>query len=332
MPFEIKRVIVFGAGALGSLLGGKLSRVVPVILVGREAHMAEIRASGLRLGGLSNAHAACGDLFSAVSRLDEGFAFRADDAVLLTVKAQDVGAALASLGRVPPGLRVPLFALQNGTGFEDALRAGERQGFQPLHVVAHLGATLRGPGEVEDWGGELLLPAGEASEALAARLQRAGIGARIVENLEAARWKKIVFNCALNALAAILEVPNNETLADAWRPLRRAVLDEGRSLAASHGVELPPAENLLLEFERRASMSRNVNSMWQDLLRGRPTEIEYLNGAVVQQAGSRQVPANERLAVWIRVLERATLPDVRRAALEAAREDLRAFVAAEARA
>ncbi|GMV81142.1 MAG: hypothetical protein AMXMBFR7_23260 [Planctomycetota bacterium] len=286
MTAPLNRIVIFGAGALGGLLGGKLSRVAPVVLVARPAMAAVLRAHGLRLAGQSNETMACGPNFQVVSDAAAELTLQPGDAILLTVKAGAVSEALndvASLPRAPGTPALPLFGLQNGTGFEGALHAAAARGFCPLHAVAHIGATLVEPGLIEDWGGELLLPEGSAGQALAALLANAGLKARTLPDLEVWRWKKIAFNCALNALSAILEVRNRETIRPEWRALRKQVLCEARAAAALHGVNLPPTEALLEEFEGRAKASNNVNSMWQDLQRGRRTEAAYLNGAVAER-------------------------------------------------
>jgi 2-dehydropantoate 2-reductase len=301
------RVVVYGAGALGSLLGGKLSRRVPVTLVGRRAHVEAIRAAGLRLAGLSHECVMSGPRLTAVESLDEVVpGLRPDDAVFLTVKAAQCREAGRLLAEAAPAAGRPaLAAFQNGTGFEDALRAALRGHFELLHAVSHLGATLTAPGQVEDWGGEILLPATREGEALRDLLRDAEQPARSVADLEGCRWEKIAFNCALNPFCVLLDARNDQTLAPEWRALRAAVLREARAEAEARGVALASPEELLAEFERRVSRSHNVNSMLQDFRRGRATESPYLNGALARGARARgaQAPANAALAEWLERLE-----------------------------
>jgi 2-dehydropantoate 2-reductase len=308
-PAEFRRVVVFGAGALGSLLGGKLASSVPVVLIGRKAHVAAIGAKGLVLSGLSNEHLPSGAALTAVeslAALQPGL--RPNDLVLLTVKAaqcEEAGRALAA--SAPAAGRPVLAAFQNGTGYEEALRAALGGRYEFLHAVSHLGATLSAPGCVEDWGGEILVPETRAGEALEGLFRGVGQAARRVPNLEVLRWEKIAFNCALNPFCVLLDARNDETLEPEWRPLRRAVLDEARAEAGALALALPPTEELAAEFERRVSLSHNVNSMLQDFRRGRPTENPYLNGALARRAAARgaTAPANAALADWIERLEAA---------------------------
>lgn len=309
-PAPLERVVVLGAGAIGSLIGGKLSQSISVVLIGRDEHVRAVRTLGLRLAGLSNTTIACGErlsAFSSISDLPEPLNER--DAVILAVKAAQVAGAARTLNAAPGTLNgvIGLYALQNGTGYEEELHAALPAPFVVRHAVVHLGATYTGPGCVEDWGGEILLPDDLRSTELAAHLSAGGLGARCLPNLDVWRWKKIAFNCALNAFSGIWEVRNRETITPELLPLRRAVLAEVREEAAAAGVKLPETAELLAEFEARALASNNINSMLQDLRRGRPTEVGYLNEAILHRARAacREALVNGTLAEWIRRLESA---------------------------
>lgn len=328
----LRRVVVLGAGAVGSLLAGKLATQMPVALIGRRHQLEAIRARGLKLEGLSNTAVSPGArlvLAGAPSELAPGLG--AGDAVLLAVKAAQAEEAAreldSALAQAPAHERLPLFALQNGTGYEKGLRAALSRRWELLHAVVHVGATLVVPGRVEDWGGEVLLPDVPAGEALRLALLQAGIAARTVPDLETRRWEKIAFNCALNALSALLEVRNRETLVEELRPVRRGILQEVRQVARTSGIALPDEERLLTEFERRAGASNNVNSMLQDLRQGRPTECPFLNAAIAQLARDRGAEArlNAFLADRIAQLERARDEAQRRAIRSEARATLAAF-------
>jgi 2-dehydropantoate 2-reductase len=306
----LRRVIVFGAGALGSLLGGRLSSRLPVVLVTRGAHLAAIRERGLRLGGLADRHCLHGENVTAIQRLDElTQPLQPGELILLTVKAlqvKEAGLALAEVLRRMGAPRVVVLALQNGTGFEDDLRTALRDLAEVRFGVAFAGATMKEPGVVEDWGGEVLVPCGPPFEALAAAWTTSGQPAKALAEVEVRRWEKILLNCFLNAFSALLNARNCETIRPEWRPLRRAILREGRAAAATQGLAMPHEDTLLESYERRSLGSRNVNSMLQDIQRGRPTEIEFLNGAMVRLSLGHgdQAPANAMVAEWVRKLEK----------------------------
>lgn len=330
---SVDRIVVYGAGALGSVLGGRLSREVPVLLVAREAHIEAMRANGLKLEGLSDRTVPLGERLQAVTHLDPEVApLRSGDAVFLTVKAMQVAELGGELSdNAPEGGRLPLLTFQNGTGFERDVEHAAGGRFDVLHCVSHAGATFVEPGRVEDWGGELLLPDAPPCPRVAELLRAADFKARCLPDLEVWRWKKIAFNCALNALSALLEVRNRETITPEWRPFRRAVLSEARAAAAAEGVALPPAEELLVEFEGRARASNNVNSMWQDVQRGKRTEIGYLNGAVARIAAEHggAAPVNAALAKWIPRIGAAANAEQARALREGALSELRDLAKSE---
>lgn len=176
----IERVVVLGAGAIGSLIGGKLARTLPVVLIGRDEHMRAVASRGLRLTGLSDETVRCGERLAAHTRLEDlAVPLNARDAVILAVKAAQAAEAARGLAAAPgaaPG-KVALYALQNGTGYEDALRAAVPEAFALRHAVVHLGTTYAGPGCVEDWGGEILLPDDARSAEFAAKLSASGLRA-----------------------------------------------------------------------------------------------------------------------------------------------------------
>lgn len=319
------RVVVLGAGALGNVLGGHLARVLPVVLIGREKHVAAVRARGLEIGGRESATIPPGRHLTAVTtpaNLTPSLA--GTDALLLTVKAaQAAEAAREAAAAFDADRPAPaVFSLLNGTGYEDDLRQALAPRVAPEAVVAHRGAVLVAPGRVEDWGGFMVCPATPTGRALAKLLERAGVEVRTTARLETERWKKIAFNCALNPAAALLGVRNREALPEKLRPWRRAVLREAAAAAATvldeeDRAAFPAADELSAEFERLARASNNVNSMLQDLRRGRPTERAFLNEAIVARAAAagREAPANALAAQLVRRLEEAGNAEEARVAL-----------------
>jgi len=334
-PSALRRVVVLGAGALGSLLGGKFAAVLPVALVGRKGHLEAIRTAGLRISGLSKLTLGTGANLALAENLAElQPPLSAGDVILLAVKAQQAADAARALSeaveKIDARWPLPVYALQNGTGFEEPLRANLSNAFALYHAVSHVGAAFVAPGHVEDWGGEILLPNDACSHALAEAFRQAHIKARCLADLEIWRWKKIAFNCALNPLGAILEARNKDTLRAELRPLLRAVLGEVRVEAAARGLRLPTVNDLLAEFEQRAGASNNVNSMWQDILARKPTELSFLNAAILSLARARgnDTPANATLTAWIRRLEESPNAQTQKELREKAVLELTALAAA----
>ncbi len=110
-------------------------------------------------------------------------------------------------------------------------------------------------------------------------------------------------NCVINPLTALLRVPDNEVAADCLRDLRRRIVEECVAVARAEGVDLDMG--ILEELEGVIPSYRNFSSMCQDVMRGKRTEIDFLNGKVVE-LGRRhgiETPVNEAMVSLIRFLE-----------------------------
>jgi 2-dehydropantoate 2-reductase len=302
------RVIVVGAGAVGSLFGARLAAAGhDVLLVGRPAHAAAIRTDGLKLEGRPESTYRVG----AVERLPS---HAEADAILLTVKSYDIGTAARAIGEAvrPP---VPVLALQNGLGVESLVRDSLRAGGWPdaasyvVRGINSVPATLVGPGVVRPTGeGEVLLGTSEGGGqprhvAMFARLlASAGIPTRPAEDVGKEEWRKVLINAAINPVTADHGIPNGQLARDPWRGQALELLTEAMAVSEAEGVELSRAEveRDLWKVARRTAENRS--SMLQDLDRGRRTEIDAISGAVLD-AGERRglsLPATRRIVERIR--------------------------------
>jgi 2-dehydropantoate 2-reductase len=291
-------VAVFGTGALGCLCGARLARAGnDVTLYGtwREA-LKRIPARGVTLE-----ESGCRDVIAVAARPvpDSSPA----DLVLVLVKGHATEDIARHAVRAAAGNGV-LLTLQNGLGNVAAL---ERAGGRVASGVAFLGATLLGPGHVEDGGGRrVVIGSGPRVETAAALLSGAGFDVEVVDDIEPVVWAKLAVNCAINPLTALRHVRNGALLEqpEAVAVLREAAREVG-AVAAARGIALgcDPAE-LAVEVARRTAGNRS--SMLQDLERGARTEIEALNGAVAREGARLGVstPCNARLAAAVREAER----------------------------
>ncbi|MBN1888242.1 MAG: pantoate--beta-alanine ligase [Thermoflexales bacterium] len=250
------------------------------------------------------------------------------DLVLVLVKSHQTARAAAWAAQIlrPGGLAL---TLQNGLGNLEQLVAVVGPQRSALGVSMQ-GATLLGPGHVRHGGdGPTVLATTPATEArlqeLATLLRQAGFETSLVDDARALVWGKLVVNAAINALTAILRVPNG-ALAEQEdaRELMSEAARETAAVAQALGIALPYADpaGRAVEVARKTAVNRS--SMLQDVLRGTPTEIEAINGAVVELG--RQLglptPVNETLLRLVRVGSRkygvgsmetvTTIADVRR--------------------
>ena len=164
---------------------------------------------------------------------------------------------------------------------------------------------FREAGKVEFWGGGLSFEKSAHSPELIALFCRAGVEAVESPDFEKALWKKLAVNCVANPLTALLGLRNREVVVHQLASLRRRIVEEVAKLAAAEGQPLPG--DLPERVDQDLAASRNRSSMLQDMERGRPTEIEHLNGFVERRSTELglEAPANATLAALVRA--RSTL-------------------------
>jgi 2-dehydropantoate 2-reductase len=130
-------------------------------------------------------------------------------------------------------------------------------------------------------------------------LAAAGFEVRIAPGVTALLWGKLVVNAAINPLTALLRVPNGALLE---RPTTRALLaetaSEAAAVAAAQNVTLPYPDPVAMVTSVAQRTAANRSSMLQDVLRGAPTEIDAINGAVVRTAEQLGVPAPINRVLW----------------------------------
>jgi 2-dehydropantoate 2-reductase len=279
-----------------------------VSLLGRNSpHMRAIRGSGLEMRGLWGERTATGfAVHESATELAEV------DYVLVTTKAFDTAKVVDEVLPFVGGAR--FVTLQNGLGNIEAVaeRAGPARTVGGMVII---GFEVPSPGRVEVtvYGGEVLLgrPGGAPDaevETLVSALGAAGIPSRATDNIAGAVWGKVLYNCALNALGAVLGVEYGSLAARPTWAVIEEVVREAFAVARARGVALPwPKPSAYLDVLRTRQLPATAGhraSMLQDIERGRPTEIEHLNGAVVRLGAESGVPApvNSALAALVRAL------------------------------
>ncbi|HSF17532.1 MAG TPA: ketopantoate reductase family protein [Vicinamibacteria bacterium] len=279
-------LLVFGAGAVGSLVAARLSRICNVTIVGREDHISVVCRRGLEVRGITELVAT--DL-KAATHIDE---VAAPEVVLVTVKSNDTRDAVEALR---PFWNEALFvSLQNGLGNEEILAEHVPR---VLGAVINQGVTYVEPGIVFHAGERETLFAPFAGSDLedARRVVRtfvdAGIPARAVPDIRRDLWAKTILNAAVNPVTALLSKRTGELLDEELASVLEAIVRESVAIARASGIELDVAE--ILESLRAVAQATkdNKSSMLQDLERGRPTEIDAINGALVERARALSVPA-----------------------------------------
>jgi len=297
-----------GAGAVGCYFGAMLARAgATVRLIGRPALVDAVARDGLRLEGIGFT-----ERIAAAATADPAGVAGAG-LVLFSVKSPDTDqAARAIAPHLSPGAVV--LGLQNGVDNFERLRAVIAN--PVVAAVVYVAAEIPAPGVVRHNGrGDLVIGepgarrAGRALIAsLAAYLAGAQIPTRISDNIDGELWTKLIMNCAYNAISALGRSKYGPMVA---MPELRQVMGEAVAeivaLAQAKGVRLAVDDPVGAVFRLADAMPDAVSSTAQDLARGRPTEIDYLNGYVVRESDARGLPApvNRTLDALVKLLEQA---------------------------
>jgi 2-dehydropantoate 2-reductase len=284
------QILILGTGALATFFAARLSASgVDVTLLGTWPEGVDaLDAHGAELDG---------EPFPVRATTDPA-ACRGADLALVLVKSWQTERAARQLAEclAADGLAV---TLQNGLG-NDAVLA---QALGPERVargITTLGAMLLGPGKARSGGeGPVTLEMNPRGEPLLSMLRGAGLEARVVEDAAALIWNKLIVSAAINPLTALLRVCNGELLEIPSARRRMGELArEAAAVAESLGVRVqaPGPERIAEDVARRTA--QNFSSMLQDVLRGAPTEVDAINGAIVRAGESRGIATPVNRAVW----------------------------------
>ncbi len=294
-PTAPLQVAVLGAGAVGCFYGGMLARAGhTVTLIGRPQHVQVFQAQGLRMQTM-----AFDETVTVAASTDASAVARAD-LVLFAVKSPDTEAAGEQMREhLKPGALV--LCLQNGVDNAERLR-GVLPGVDVAAAVVYVATEMAGPGHLRHHGrGELVIEPSPASERVAQALIAAGVPTKISDNVRGALWAKLILNCAYNALSAVGRIVYGELVQQPGvTDVMRDVVAECRAVAAADGVTLPG--DVEAAVRRIAeTMPSQYSSTAQDLMRGKPSEIDHLNGYVVRRGEALGVPTPANRVLWTAV-------------------------------
>ena len=302
-------VLVLGTGAMGCFFAARLARAgVPVTLAGT---WRETLARAADPGITVDEDGAPWTARVAAARRD-ALPRGAFDLTLVLVKAHQT-AAVAPAAAAATGDDGLVLTLQNGWGNREALQA-----IAPGRVAAGTSVTgiaVVGPAHVRGGHRRTVLgrdaATGARVEGAAAALNGAGMATEVTDAIDAHLWAKLAVNCAINPLSALLGWTNGALAADdAARATLIAAAREAGAVAARRGTPLvdagDPAEAALAVARATAA---NRSSMLQDMERGAPTEIDWINGAVCREGRRVGVPTPVNDDLWRAVRRRQGLAD-----------------------
>ncbi|MFA5312828.1 MAG: 2-dehydropantoate 2-reductase [Methanomassiliicoccales archaeon] len=292
------KIAMIGAGAVGSVMGGILSKDHDVTLVGRPDHVKAVKKGGLIVEGEGT--------FSVKAETDTS-SVPIQDMVVITVKAHDLDRAVQDSKRlIGPGTF--LMIVQNGLS---VLGAPMRVSFARTCIgVAYMGATTIAPGKVRSVSRTKIVigcvDGRIAQPTLLARiLNGSGLRSEVTDDVIGEVWKKTLVNAAVNPVTAILMEPNGAILKDPRSlAISKRLFGEGLAVARywnvlnESAISYEDVEKVVL------ATADNRSSMLQDLERGKRTEIDAINGAICRMSPDPDMTrTNARMVEIVKSLE-----------------------------
>ncbi|HQH88448.1 MAG TPA: 2-dehydropantoate 2-reductase [Rectinema sp.] len=301
------KISVIGSGAMGSLFGGNLAIAgenVVLYDVYRE-HIDTVNKEGLSIedaetGKITVVHPQASSDPESVKN---------SDVLLIFVKSTNTE-SVANQFKSFAAPHTIVLTLQNGLG-NDAILV-KHFGIERTAIgVTSQGATFLGPGKIKHAGkGPTHITMADGNKTklqdLAAALGRAGFETYISDEVTSLVWSKLIINVGINALTALLNVKNGQLLE--YEDIKQVMADlvkEALIVVKKKGIQLIYDDPLAQVYEVARKTASNSSSMLQDFQKNRPTEIDFINGAVVNEAQKLgiSVPVNETVTRIVRTLD-----------------------------
>ncbi len=293
MSFE--RIFILGAGAIGSCYGVFLSRKNDVTLIGARAYVDAVKSHGLVIKGDVEG------IFQVKTetRISE---VPPDSLIILTTKAQD---AVEAATELKPLLRsdTVFLVLQNGLKIKELIQRAVGDKCEVVRGLVLMAAEFLEPGKITFWNGPTIIEHTKTGEKIQALFDKSGLKTRVTAEIEKEEWSKLVINSVINPLTAILKVRNNEIGITSLKGIRHGIIEECSLVAEAEGIHFE--HGLETEVDRKIRGYTNYSSMYQDVAKGKRTEIGFLNGKIVELGKKHGIrtPINETLVGLITFME-----------------------------
>jgi 2-dehydropantoate 2-reductase len=301
------KIGIVGAGAMGSLFGGRLSRAGQEVLlydIYRE-HVEAILRDGLIIEDLASGRQdVCHP--GATTKAEELKDVRI---LLIFVKSAATDAVARQFSGLSGGETIAV-TMQNGLGNERILKEHFGEGRTAAGVTSQ-GATFLGPGRIRHAGrGPTHLCMSdrdnEKLKGFVDALNSAGLETDLEKNIDDLIWSKLIINVGINALTALTGLPNGRLLDfPDTKALMADLVAEAVTVAEKKGVRLTYDDPLQMVYQVAEKTGGNRSSMLQDFDRKRQSEIDFINGAIVREAQAMglEVPVNRTLTRLVRALD-----------------------------
>jgi len=321
-----------GAGSIGSLFGGSLANleskkyITEVIFFGRKQHIEIINKEGLVIFKDSK-KIKIRNILGFTNPKEYYNKFIENDIkdfnyIFLSSKAYDLEIILSKYSKILDHTKW-LVILQNGIGNEEIVKKFFPE-LKIIRVVTSHGALLTKPGEVKHTGKgftkigfpfkEKILLKSEKEQSLIALkvlkdlLDLSLIKTEIVNDILINCWEKVFVNIGINAFGTLSRLKNGQILEiKGLKTLMKEAIEEAIKIAKLINVKIPDKNYVVLSYNVAVKTKTNINSMFQDILKGKKTEIDFINGKIVEYAKDLgvQVPVNKTLTYLIKGLEKS---------------------------
>jgi len=294
----MKRVCIVGCGAIGSLYAAHLARVAEVwAFVRRQDHARALKQYGLRVSGKHEFQVS----LKATTKPEE---LPGCDLGIIATKATQVEEAISRLG--PHFDRGAVISVQNGLGSEEIIARHTRgqviRGTTFMSGTRHSDSHVQYELDTATWLGPFeprQTPQALVDEA-AELINAGGLKAEALSDARPAQWSKLIFNASVNGVSALTGLPHSPHFAEESQfsdlgHLLHQLIDEGKRVAAAAGVALHQDP---WEMNKIGALTNHPPSMLYDVRRQQRTEVDFLSGAIAQEAQRYGAPAPLHSAVY----------------------------------
>ena len=298
-------ILIFGAGAIGSIFGGLLSKKNNVMLIGRKSHVSEIKKSGLVIDGKTNLKVKL-DAETSVNNISS-----LPDLVILTVKSYDTTSAIKQVSKIL-NENTTVLSLQNGLDNIDKIKKIV-DSKKIIAGVTTQGAFFSGPGYVKHTGkgttilGELKGDKTKRINNIVNAFNDVEINTFYSNNIIEEIWVKGIVNSSINPLTTFFQCKNGYLLINPiLENLIEKICEESTIIANAQGVNLSYSKMIIKTKEVIRNTSENYSSMLQSYNKGKKTEIESINGKLIDIGKKQDIDTslNEMLVYSVKFLTR----------------------------
>lgn len=289
------KIIILGAGGIGSLIGALLSKENDVLLVGRKEHVDKINRDGLEIEGVIKGNFKV----KAAEKIEN---IEENTLIVLTTKTFGIESSLKEIKHLIKKDTI-ILSLQNGLGTEDLIKS--IVDCKVIRGITTMGTTFLEAGNVICSNiGNIYLEDSDFSGKINDVLNKVGLNSEVSGNMKERMWLKLMVNCVMNPLTAVFQVKNGAI--ERVPELVKSIINEVILVAEKEGLNFNSEEIFNTVMKAIKNSAENKSSMLQDILKGKKTEIDFLNGKVVELGKKHNVktPVNEMLVSMVKFLEK----------------------------